>query len=116
MALRRERRSQRQGGIDVFVTAKALREGACLPRWYGVAYFEPDSARHICYPIPFHWIMRIGRSLWWRFLLPQAKLKEQAKWESMRAAEFTAGYKAGREAEEYGQRRGMASLSGGKMD
>jgi hypothetical protein len=43
---------------------KIVREGECLPPWYGVVYIEWYRQERVCLPVPLNVIARIGRSIW----------------------------------------------------
>jgi hypothetical protein len=43
---------------------KTVREGECLPPWYGVVYIEWYRNQRVCLPVPLNVIVRMGRSIW----------------------------------------------------
>ncbi len=42
---------------------KSLPEGTRIPRYYGLAYFDPLCRRVVCYPIPIHIFVQVWRHL-----------------------------------------------------
>ena len=72
-------------------------EGARCPAGYGLAYWELDRRVGIFYPIPFHWVVRVARSMWWAFKTPQARLNVEKAWAKGYAAEMADSYKMGLE-------------------
>lgn len=35
-----------------------LIQGGSIPRWYGLSYYRPEHDSIVCYPIPFHLVIR----------------------------------------------------------
>lgn len=38
--------------------------GQELPRFYGVAWYDNVKRVAVCYPVPFNWLMWLGREVW----------------------------------------------------
>ena len=68
------------------LTGIQVAQGEMMPRWYGLAYYEPHKDSQVVYPIPFNLIVRWARDFLW--LIKRGKKGALAK-------AYEEGYRAG---------------------
>ena len=60
----------------------------------------------MAYVMPLHWVMRLGREVWWAFRSPSARLRCEGESEARLTKEYLAGYRQGiKEGEKVTMRR-----------
>ena len=70
-----------------------VREGERLPWGMRVSYFRLDTKEAVCYPLPFHWVIKWGYRLWLWSLGYTPTHRERSLQEAYNTG-FKAGYKA----------------------
>ena len=83
----------------MILKARQLYEGQSIPRFYGMAWVDVATRTYTAFPIPFHWLARWGRSLWWRFKVPISKSWWEQKMDGAFAEGRLGAYKDGQEQE-----------------
>ena len=53
------------------VSLLEVREGYRYPWWLGFAWMELDTRNQIVFPIPFNWILRWGRNVYYAIKFPK---------------------------------------------
>lgn len=53
--------------FKLIVAQRQILEGERIPKWYGIAYHDPNSMISICYPFPFNIIIGWVRKVWLNF-------------------------------------------------
>ena len=71
---------------------RKIREGDLMFRFYGIAWSNPELRVWTCYPIPFNFLARWVRDLYWL-------LMGGSKREDLREAAYNAGVEEGRKRE-----------------
>ena len=65
-----------------------IAEGGRIPRGHGRAYTDFATGHEVCFPLPFNWLVRWARQLYWWLVWPKKDAMEKV---------FAAGVKRGRE-------------------
>lgn len=102
-----------------------VQEGGCIPPGYEVAYRCWDRVGCMCYPIPFNWLVRVGRWFTLQMRPEMGKTDEigQAAWQTGRniaklhmQIEYERGFNAGRHHEQQIQIDAIDRLLGRNKD
>lgn len=59
-----------------FAIKKRISEGAIIPKWYGIAYYDWQTDYAVCYPIPFNLLVTLYRIVRMFFKTPPGRLFE----------------------------------------
>ena len=52
-----------------------VREGAMIPKYYGIAYLEIDRLIAVAYPVPFNLVIGVFRKIWNWIRVPEGLFK-----------------------------------------
>ena len=74
------------------ITSRMIYEGAPIPRWFGLSYYDVCMRVWVCHPVPFNLLVRWCRAVW--FAVARSHQKDFAE----RAYQIghQDGYRAGR--------------------
>ncbi len=75
---------------------KMIEPGFEVPFFYGVAWHDPQRRAAICYPMPFNWIARFFRWIYYEIKLPN-RLAIEIEFETMLAERYKKGFDDGEE-------------------
>ena len=82
--------------ITKLFTAQELVEGAMLPRWYGISYYDVNRQCYMCHPFPLFIVYGGLRELWWKFWGMFRNTSEAKAYKSGLRDGWERGYTAGK--------------------